>query len=99
MCGGKMEIEFEVNGTLWLLAAIIAFIPVFIFFRAYLSVKSKKILYTALAFLLIFIKAAVLAVRFIVADFSDDPWWSWIAMIEIAIIGLITLSLMARGSD
>jgi hypothetical protein len=94
-----MEIEFETNGILWLLAAIIAFMPVLIFFRAYLSVKSTKLLYTALAFLLIFIKAAVLAVRFIVADFSDDPWWSWIAVIEIAIIALITLSLVAKGSD
>ena len=91
--------EFEVNGVLWLLAAIVAFMPVIIFFRAYLSVKSKRILYTALAFLLIFIKAAVLAFRFIVADFSEDPWWAWIAMIEIAIIALITLSLVAKGSD
>jgi len=94
-----MEIEFEINGILWLVATIIAFVPVFIFFKAYLSVKSTKILYTALAFLLIFIKAAVLAVRFIVGDFSDDPWWSWIAIIEIAIIGLITLSLVKKGND
>ena len=94
-----MTVEFEINGILWLVATVIAFVPVFIFIKAYLSVKSTKMLYTALAFLLIFIKAAVLAVRFIVSDFSDDPWWSWIAVLEIAIIGLITLSLVAKGSD
>ena len=93
-----MTVEFEINGILWLVATVIAFVPVFIFIKAYLSVKSTKMLYTALAFLLIFIKAAVLAVRFIVSDFSDDPWWSWIAVLEIAIIGLITLSLVAKGS-
>ncbi len=94
-----MEIEFEVNGILWLLAAIVSLLPVIIFFRAYLSVKSKRLLYTALAFLLVLVEAAALAVRFIVADFSEDPWWAWIAMIQIAIVVLITLSLVSKGSD
>ena len=98
-----MESSEVINGVIWLIVTIIAIIPVIVFSKTYMKVKSKRILLTTVAFFLFFIKALTLAMRLIVPEgdeevwyLNDEFWWSIAAILDIIIIGLIVLALQTK---
>jgi hypothetical protein len=82
---------------LWLVVAIIALIPLAIFYISYRRVQSTKLLLTTLAFLVFFVKALLLSMNLFI-PFIDDDFWVFIAgFMDIIIIVLITLSLQRKS--
>ena len=78
---------------LWLIVAAVSLIPLVIFSISYSRVRSPKLLITALAFFLFFIKALILAMKLFVPNYVDEIWWSVAAILDILIISLIAYSL------
>ena len=87
----------EINAILWIIVAIVALIPVSMFLVSYKRIKSKKLLLTTFAFTLFFIKALLLAMKIFIQNYNDETWWSVVAIIDIAIIGLIAYSLSKKA--
>ncbi len=90
------EGESEWNALLWAVTAAIALVPTLIFFKAWHRIRTRNLLLTAVAFLMVFGKAVLLTAAFAWLDFSDTPWWMLVAGVEIAVIALITFALAHR---
>lgn len=103
---GDFMAEFGelINALLWLVVAIISFIPLIIFFISYNRIKSKKLLITTVAFTLFSTKALLLGMRLFILDIDDevwylddDFWWSIAAILDIIIISLIAFALRKKA--
>ena len=70
-----VSIEFELESheqielVLWLVVAAVSLIPIAIFFISYIRIKSIKLLITALAFSIFFVKGMVLSMKLFVTDY------------------------------
>lgn len=98
-----MESGEWISGVLWLVVALVSIIPIVIFSRAYMRVRSKKLLYTTVAFCLFFIMGITLALKVIFPGsddaawyLNDEFWWPVAAFMCIAIIGLFVIALSSR---
>jgi len=86
----------EINAILWLVVAVVSLAPLSMFFISYIKVKSGKLLITAVAFSLFFIKAVVLSMKLFIQNYADEFWWSVAAILDIIIISLILISLSKK---
>jgi hypothetical protein len=98
-----VETSEQINAVLWLIVAIIALVPLIVFLKSYLRVRTRKLLMTTTAFILFFSMAMILAMRLVVPSsdtaqwyMDDEFWWSIAAVMDIAIICLIAFSLTLR---
>ena len=98
-----IEAKELINAVLCLGVAIISLVPITIFYKSYLKVRSRKLLMTTVAFLLFFIEAVILGARQLVPGASgevwyldDEFWWSVASIMDIMIIGLFTVSLTSK---
>ncbi|UCC93209.1 MAG: hypothetical protein JSW25_00580 [Thermoplasmata archaeon] len=98
-----MEFAEWLSGVLWLIVAIISIVPISIFFRAYRSVPSRKLLYTTVAFCLFFVMGILLSLHVIFPGSEDstiyleeEVWWSVSAFLCLAIIGLFVMALTTK---
>ncbi len=86
----------------YLLVAAIALIPMCIFWISYRRVKSKKLLITAMAFSIFFVKAIIMALEvvFVIVvgaeDFPEEFWISLAAVLDIVIITLFAVPLLQK---
>lgn len=90
--------------VLWLLVALIALVPVCIFWVSYSRVKSRKLLITALAFTLFFVKAAGFASELLFnalggSDYPEEITLSFAAILDIIIISLFALPLLEKDEN
>jgi len=82
---------------LWLIVALVSLIPLLIFSISYRRIKSPKLLITAFAFFLFFIKALILAMKLFIPHYEDEVWWAVAAVLDILIISLIAYSLSRKS--
>lgn len=83
--------------VLWLIVAAVSLFPAVVFFISYNRVRSTKLLITALAFSLFFVKAMILASKLFIPNYVDEIWWAVAAVLDIIIIGLIAISLSKKA--
>lgn len=83
--------------VLWLIVAAVSLFPAIVFFISYNRVRSTKLLITALAFSLFFVKAMILASKLFIPNYVDEIWWAVAAVLDIIIIGLIAISLSKKA--
>lgn len=98
-----LEAKELVNAVLSLVVAAISLVPITIFYKSYLKVRSRRLLMTTAAFLLFFIEAVILGARQLVPGASgevwyldDEFWWSVASIMDVMIIGLFTVSLTSK---
>jgi len=89
----------DIYSVLWLITAIIAVIPVYVFWTGYRKVRSKDLLITAVAFTLFLLKALIMTMELFVGDagegtwyLNDEFWFGVAAVLDMIIIGLIAVS-------
>lgn len=87
----------DIYAVLWLITALIAIIPVYVFWTGYRKVRSKDLLFTAIAFTLFFVQAIILSMELFIEEaeawyLNDEFWFAVAAVLDMAIIGLITIS-------
>jgi hypothetical protein len=101
LVSSDIDIGFEPHEQteliLWLIVAAVSLIPLVIFSVSYGRVRSPKLLITALAFLLFFIKALILAMKLFIPNYVDEIWWAVAAVLDIIIISLIAYSLSRKS--
>ena len=89
----------EINAIFWLIVAIISTVPFYIFFVSYRKVRSKKLLFTAVAFSLFVFKGIFLSMKLFLPNndvgwfLDDELWWTIAAVLDIIIVCLITMAL------
>ena len=86
----------EVNSLLWLIVAIIAAIPLIVFLKSYLKVRSRNFLFLAAAYSLFLVKAITLSMNLFISQYEDETWWTLAAFLDILIMVLIVLSLTRK---
>jgi len=89
----------QLTAILWLIVAVVSLAPLSFFLVSYLRVGTRRLLLTTAAFALFFVKALVLAMKLVVQSYSDELWWGVAAILDIAIVGLIAISLSRKGSS
>ena len=92
-----LEPHEQTELILWLIVAAVSLIPFVIFSISYHRVRSPKLLITAAAFFLFFIKALILAMKLFVPNYVDEIWWAVAAVLDIIIISLIAYSLSRKS--
>ncbi len=92
-----VEPQEKTELILWLLVAAVSLFPAVVFFISYNRVRSTKLLITAIAFSLFFIKAMILASKLFIPNYVDEIWWAVAAVLDIIIIGLIAISLSKKA--
>ena len=90
------ESQDQICALLWLLVAIISIIPLIAFTIAYKRVKTTKLFITLIAFGIFVIKGITLGMKIFLPNYSDEFWWSLAAVLDIAIVGLITFSIIIK---
>ena len=88
----------------YLVVALIAIIPMCIFWVSYRRVQSRKLLITTLAFSIFFVKAIVMSLEVVFAamgggDFPEESWISLAAVLDIVIITLFALPLLQHNGE
>jgi len=91
-----LEPSEGINATLWLIAAAVSFVPFIMFLVSYLRVRSTKLLVTTLAFFVFLVKSLILSMKLFIQTYSDEFWWSVVAILDISIIVLITIALLKK---
>ena len=66
------------------------------FLVSYLRVRSTKLLVTTLAFFVFLVKSLILSMKLFIQTYSDEFWWSVVAILDISIIVLITIALLKK---
>lgn len=96
LCDKMFESQDQICALLWLLVAVISIIPLVAFTVAYKRVKKAKLLITLIAFGIFLVKGVVIGMKIFIPTYSDEFWWSVAAILDILIIGLITLSIITK---
>ena len=91
-----LEAHEQTELILWIIVGAVSLIPLLIFSISYKRVRSPKLLISALAFSLFFVKALVLAIKLFVPNDADEIWWPVAAVLDILIISLIAYSLSRK---
>ena len=86
----------QLISILWLVVAVIALIPFSIFSVSYRRVKSTKLLLTALAFFLFFVKSLLIGMNLFIPGYEDDFGVFLAGFMDIIIIALIVLALQRK---
>jgi hypothetical protein len=97
------EVGELLNSVIWVVVALISLIPLVIFFISYRRIKSRRLLFTTIAFALFFLKALILSFKLFTPASNDEIWylddefwWSVAAFLDIAIIGSIAFALRLK---
>jgi hypothetical protein len=85
-----------INVVLWLIVAGLSTLPLIIFSISYIRVRKTRMLIAAVAFSLFLVKGIILAIKYFVNNYSDEIWWSIVAILDMSIICLIILSLSKK---
>jgi len=93
----------DIYAVLWLITALIAVIPVYVFWTGYRKVRSKDLLITAVAFTLFLAKSIILSMELFAGEagegtwYLDDEFWFGVAaVLDMIIIGLIAISFTRK---
>ncbi len=92
-----LESGDTLNSILWLIVAAVSVVPLIVFFISYRRTKSRKLLITAAAFALFFVKAVLLSMKLFITNYADEMWWSVAAILDILIISLIAYALSRKA--
>jgi len=88
-----LGIANEPAAFFWLIFAIIAIFPMIIFFTAFRRIGSKKMLITAMAFVVMFVKGVFLSLEVLFPGYDNDFWELMAAVLDIVAIILIVMAL------
>lgn len=89
--------SIEAYSVLWLLVAIISIFPLVLFWVSYYRVHSQRLLITAIAFGIFFLKAAMLSLELFIANFEDDVALIIAAFVDTLFLGLVTAALLMKN--
>jgi len=96
-CDTMLESGDTLNSILWLIVAAVSVVPLIVFLISYRRTKSRKLLITAAAFTLFFVKAVLLSMKLFIHNYADEVWWSAAAILDILIISLIAFALSRKA--
>ncbi len=92
----------ELYPILWLIVAAISVVPMYVFWKGYFRLGSKKIRLTAIAFTLFFFKALSIGSELFLNDSNEGTWFLndefWLCVAAILDMMIISLIVITFGS-